>query len=61
MVGHICTPTGSLQAMYTSVTSQKMKTNSPPNQAGSTGIENHNPLKTQKLTLIKKMKGEFYK
>jgi hypothetical protein len=37
----------------------RMKNNNPTNQAGSTGIENQNPLKTQKLTLIKKMQGEF--
>jgi hypothetical protein len=35
----------------------KMKTNNATNQAGSTGIEHQNPLKTHKLTLIKKMKG----
>jgi hypothetical protein len=30
--------------------SKKMKTNSQANQVGSTGIEEQNPLKTQKLT-----------
>jgi hypothetical protein len=30
-----------------------------PTQAGSTGIENQSPLETEKITLAKKMQGNF--
>jgi hypothetical protein len=47
-----CRPTTG--SVHLSKFSKKIKTNSQANQAGSTCIEDHNPLKTHKLTETQK-------
>jgi hypothetical protein len=53
-IGHVCTCKDPLQDAYTYVTSLKRKINSQAH-AGSIGMEDQNPLKTQKITETQKI------